>query len=125
MIEFIVPMLPPKECSPNWRGHWSARMRASRAYKEAVYYCSYGVTRPEKPYEHAQVNITCVVAEDRIRDADNWHGRFKPGMDALVAAGIIAYDDVNHINSWVEFEVDKDRAPATIIKVQEDKMLSG
>ncbi len=26
----VVPMLPPRECSPNWRGHWTEHARAAR-----------------------------------------------------------------------------------------------
>ena len=123
MIEFIVPMLPPVECSPNWRGHWGKRMRASRTYKEAVYYCACSV-RPGAPYQYAVLEIICVVAQRRVRDEDNWKARFKPGQDALVLAGVIAFDDTAHLKvKPVRFEVNRSRAPATVIRVARLKAL--
>jgi len=124
MFEVIVPMLPPKQCSPNARVHWAVRNKFSRAYKEAVYYCSCGVVRPEKPYRYAVLEIICLVAQRRVRDEDNWKARFKPGQDALVTAGVIEFDDTAHLSVLpLKFVKDKVRAPATIIKVQEGRLL--
>ncbi len=121
-IEITVPMLPPKQCSTNSRVHWAVRNKFSRMYKEAVYYCSCAVARPAKPYQYATLEITCIVAQNRVRDDDNWKARFKPGQDALVSAGIIAFDDSAHITVLpIKFVKDKYRAPATIIKIQEGK----
>lgn len=115
-----VPMLPPQQCSPNARSHWAVRNRYGREYREAVYYCACAAGRPEKPYEYAELSIIFIVAQRRIRDEDNWKARFKPGQDALVLAGVIAFDDVARLQVRpVRFEVDKDRAPATVIRVKE------
>lgn len=36
-----IPMLPPRECSPNWRGHWSQRAKAVRAFRETAGWATY------------------------------------------------------------------------------------
>jgi hypothetical protein len=32
----IIPMLPPRECSPNWHGPWRKRATAVKAFREAA-----------------------------------------------------------------------------------------
>ncbi len=118
-IEFTVPFLPPKECSPNARVHWRQRNKASRYYKEAVYYSAINTLAiPPAPFQQAELTVTCIVGQLRARDEDNWKARFKPGQDALITAGIIARDDVGHLKvNPMTFIVDKIRAPATLIRV--------
>ena len=117
-VTIRVPMLPPWECSPNARVHWAARHRAIKRYKEAVYYSALE-HKPEQPYEYAEIAVTCIVAQKRVRDADNWAARFKPGQDALVLAGIIARDDTEHLRVMpMQFVVDRSRAPLTVIEVR-------
>lgn len=125
MIEFTVPMLPPKECSTNARVHWAVRHKATQGYKEAVFYCAKeaGIV-PVKPYRYAIITVTCLVKQRRTRDEDNWRARFKPGQDALVAVGLIARDDTDHIRLRpLKFVKDKERAPATVIQIQEVKKI--
>lgn len=118
-----VPMLPPKECSPNWRGHWAQRYKASEEYKKAVGWSAKSVLcqLPEdfKVIDFAEIEVTFIVAEERVRDADNWHARLKPGIDELIEVGVIHYDDIKHLKvKDMKFIVDPDRAPATIIEVR-------
>jgi len=114
MIIFEVPMLPPKECSPNWRGHWAQRSEASKAFKEAVFYLAPKDVR----FEKARLDLTFVFKDKRRRDEDNLRSRFKPGQDALVIAGLIPDDNRRYlVMGDIEVEVDKTRAPLTIIKL--------
>jgi len=65
------------------------------------------------------VKLVIYCAEERIRDADNWLARFKPGMDGLVDAGVLKADDVNHLAvTEVVFVVDAGAAPKTIIEIK-------
>lgn len=116
-----VPALPPKECSPNARVHWAARYKAGKKFKEVVGW-SARASIPNLadfvPMDKAEMSLTFVVAEKRIHDADNFIARFKPGQDALVTMGLLAQDDINHLTvTGIKFEVDKTRAPMTIIKL--------
>ena len=56
----------------------------------------------------------------RERDEDNLRARFKPGQDALVQAGLIEGDTVEHlVMGKINVEVDRSRAPLTIIELEE------
>ncbi len=39
-VVIVIPMLPPKECSPNWRGHWTKKARAARKFRECAGYAT-------------------------------------------------------------------------------------
>ena len=126
MSELIIeiPALPPIEYSPNSRVHWSQRFKAGNKYSHDVFYMAVdarnkaylkGIT--DFPWQQAYCEATFFVAEERIRDENNWRARFKPGQDALVSAGLILKDDMEHLQVKVSIVVDKDRAPLTIIKL--------
>jgi len=117
-----IPQLPPAEYSPNARVHWAQRYKVGKAYKKAVYYEAVDARNKAdwKALEYAELELEFIVAEERIRDADNWIARQKPGTDALVDAGIILYDDLRHLTcKGIKFTVDKERAPMSVITVKE------
>lgn len=124
-----VHSLPPTECSPNWRGHWSKRYQASRLYQADVFYaCINMKTRLEgiprctsfPPFSKARLDLTFIFASARCRDEDNLRSRFKPGQDALVQAHLLADDNPNYlIMGKVNIVVDPARAPCTIIDLEE------
>ncbi len=47
----VIPMVPPRECNPNWHGHWRQKVAAVKAFRAAAYY---------------------VAREARMRDAVAW-----------------------------------------------------
>ncbi|MBA7681021.1 hypothetical protein ES703_89349 [subsurface metagenome] len=120
-----VSLLPPTEYSGNWRGAWPQRYQAGRIYGLAIFYCCVDYRNRLGgdfiPIQVARLDLTVVFSEKRIRDRDNLIARFKPGLDALVRAGLIAGDDSERLH-WgdVTIEVDKDRAPLTIIELKEE-----
>lgn len=123
-----VSQLPPTECSPNWRGFWAERYKAARTYRAAVFYeCVDARIEPTLrgisfPFVKATLKLTLVFAEQRRRDRDNLLAMFKPGLDAIVAAGLVLDDDAEHLQiSGVDILVDPDRAPLTIIELEEVK----
>ena len=107
--------LPPEEYSPNSTACWQAKSRAGKRAKEAVY-CYAKQTRQE-PMTYAHVHYHVIIAQERPRDVDNWLARAKPMTDGLVRAGLIKADDHKHCRLSISFEVDKSRAPRTIITV--------
>lgn len=120
-----VPLLPPSPCSPNWRGYWRQRYQAGRVYGLAVFYkcVDYRTRLGSKfsPIQVARLDLTVVYAVERVRDRDNIISMFKPGLDAIVTAGLIAGDDSKRLH-WgkVTVEVDRARAPLTIIELKEE-----
>lgn len=124
-----VSQLPPAECSPNWRGHWAQRHQASRIYQNAVFYeCVDARNKLERvhwqpgfpPFQKPRLDLTFVFPKYRRRDEDNLRARFKPGLDAIVQAGLIEGDSMeNLVMGTIKVEVDRDRAPLTIIKLEE------
>ena len=121
-----VTQLPPVEYSPNWRGHWARRYRAGRVYQGAVYYsCVDARTRAQRegvllPFTNAVINLCFIFPQYRHRDRDNLIGQFKPGLDAIVQAGLLLDDDAEHLqNGEVNIIVNRKRAPLTIIELKE------
>lgn len=64
--------------------------------------------------------MTFIFSTARRRDIDNLLGRFKPGLDGIIQAGLVIDDDMNHVTfGQVQVLVDKGRAPLTIIELKE------
>jgi len=123
-----VPQLPPEESSPNWRGHWTGRYKAGRVYHDAVYYCCvdaiYRAGQGRRPHSKSRLELTFVFPQQRKRDRDNLIAMFKPGLDAMVQAGLLEDDDSRHLEiGAVRVEVDRERAPLTIIELAEKNRL--
>lgn len=122
-----VPMLPPSEYSPNWRGHPIERHRAGKIYRQLVFYSLVSVRNLAMrqksgwvPFQRAILDLTFIFAKHRERDEDNLRARFKPGQDALVQAEFIKTDTQRHlILGKIDIIVDPDRAPLTIIDLRE------
>lgn len=121
-----VTQLPPVEYSLNWRGNWAERYKAGRVYGLALFYsCVDARNRAlmegvSFPFIKARLDLTFVFPEQRLRDEDNLRARFKPGQDAIVDAGLLLDDDVEHLEiGKVDILVDPDRAPLTVIEIEE------
>ena len=127
-----VPFLPPVEYSPNSREFWAEKHKAGKVYHDAVFYCCVDARNRgyreglSFPLVKAKLSLTVVFAEIRLRDLDNLLARFKPGLDAVVDSGLVLDDDVEHLEiGQVEVVVDPERAPLTIIELEEIKKLGG
>lgn len=121
-----ISQLPPVSSSPNWRGHWAERYQDGQIYQAAIFYsCVDAQNRAEGisfPFIKARLNLTFVFPEERRRDSDNLLARFKPGLDAIVDAGLLLDDDTEHLTiEPPAILVDKERAPLTIIELEEAK----
>lgn len=90
---------PPWETSPNSRVHFQQRGRAVRAYREACAAVLYTAVREAVwlPSGPARLVLTFVLRDHRRQDVDGLLSRFKPGLDALVAAGALVDDDHGHL----------------------------
>lgn len=124
-----VSQLPPIEMSPNWRGHWAERYKAGRVYQDAVFYecidtCNRLQRLPRRPgfplFQKPRLDLTFVFPNYRKRDEDNLRASFKPGLDAIVQAGLIEGDTMeNLVMGKIEVQVDRSRAPLTIIELED------
>jgi len=124
-----VSQLPPVEWSQNWRGNWAERYKAGTIYQEAVFYsCVDARNRLERlpccpgftPFEKPRLDLTFVFPNHRTRDENNIRARFKPGLDSIVQAGLIEGDSIELLElGKITVEVDRHRAPLTIIELGE------
>ena len=124
-IRVEIPMLPPPQLNPNWRGHWSARAKAARSFRGAAMVCALGASDFSHPdFPRAQLSVGIVIPDRRyMRDTDNALASLKPAVDGCVDAGIIRDDAPGNLTYAmpVEYEVDKDRAPLTVLVFTEVK----
>ena len=126
-MKIEIEALPPEEWSPNWRGSPIERYRAGKMYQQMVFYScvsarNLAMRQPGGwvPFQVARLDLTFVFREHRERDEDNLRARFKPGQDSLVQAGFIKTDTQRHlILGDINILVDPDRAPLTIIELEE------
>jgi hypothetical protein len=117
-----VSQLPAVECSPNWRGHWREKYEASIVYQEAVFYQCVDARNKSNwtPPDRARLNLTFVFPVHRRRDSDNLIAMFRPGLNAIVQAGLIADDDLTHLKiGKVNVLVNPELAPLTIIDIEQ------
>jgi len=124
-----VTQLPPVSSSPNWRGHWSDKYKAGKAYHDAVfYYCVDARNRALKagmsfPFAKARLDLTFVFPQKRRRDRDNMLSQAKPGIDAIVDAGLLLDDDSEHLEiGEINILVEPERAPLTVIELDEIRL---
>ena len=130
MVRIEVPFLPTVEHSPNSRKFWVDKYMAGKVYHDAVFYCCVDIRNRwlregmSFPFTKARLNLTFVFAEQRRRDIDNLLASFKPGLDAIVLSALVLDDDAEHLSiAGVDILVDTDRAPLTIIELDEIKRL--
>ena len=114
-----IPMLPPEEVSPNYHGTLRAKMRATKAWREAAYYCARQACPGIFPnYEKAVVRVTYQVpSQAYIKDDDNAIASAKPALDGCVLAGIVCDDSPAHLRVLqVVWDIGKNKDKATILE---------
>lgn len=85
---------PPKECSPNFRGHWSKTARAKKDYREECWLLTRAKLNSDvkayKAFESASretpSRVTVEFHPARMRDTDNMIAAFKSGQDGIAEA---------------------------------------
>lgn len=109
---------PPREASPNFRGHWSAIAKAKKAYrlKCSQLGLAQGLHLAPKAPTKVSVHLVFCQPDRRGRDWDNMLAAMKSGLDGLAdAMGVddrhwrvafdVADDPVKHGKVIVSFEV--------------------
>ena len=120
VIVIEIPMLPPKQASPNWRGHWAVKYRAMRNYKEVTYLMAKASLRGRdfQSLDRAIIRPTFVVPNRRyIMDPDNALASLKSAIDGLQAARIIA-NDRNVVILPVTYRIDTTTESKIILEIE-------
>ena len=89
--------LPFTELSPNARHHWAVKARAVRASREEIGWLAKAQWHDEKPMMKARISYEFQIKSKRHRDLDNLLAMCKPWQDGLIDAGVIFYDDIQHL----------------------------
>ena len=98
----IVLPLPPKECSPNWRGHWAKKRIAVHNARTLAWAHTHQLlghyvdtapatatwasssTNPHAiPQQHIRVSLTFILPDNRRRDTDNLYASCKAYFDGI------------------------------------------
>lgn len=119
-ITFSIPGRAPAATSPNSRTHWRSKHADGADYGKAVFFSM--IAKQEAwdaaiPWQRAHVTVTQRAV--RLRDHDNFIASFKPGLDAIVRAGIIADDKPSVIDLTVKAEkVKHERDEEVLVRIE-------
>lgn len=94
-----LPIVPERALSPNARVHWAEKYKAAQRLQNAVILLTREAVRKQEwiAPEKATLQFTVCLTSRRRRDADNIVAMMKPAQDALVIAGAIKNDDLEHL----------------------------
>lgn len=87
----IVLPWPPKELSPNARGHWSKLAKAKKAYRAACAWQATAQGAKKMQAESLHLTLTFYPPTRRAFDLDNALARCKAGLDGL--CDVLGVDD--------------------------------
>jgi len=124
-IRLEIPMLPRSELNPNARVSPFKRAGATAELRKAAWAIAYNANPAHDiMFEKAKIRVTLVYPDHRVTpDPDNLISTLKPALDGLVDAKIIPNDtqeDVRYVLPMLH-EVDPQRAPLTIMEVEDDR----
>ena len=121
IYRIVIPHLPPAAMSPNARGHWSTKHRATEDAHAEVWAIvrekGKEFAKPHVPLASAIVTVTW-RCDRRRRDYDNFGARTKPYLDALVKEGFLA-DDSNKVIQEYRMRFEYSKQEETIITITE------
>lgn len=110
-----IPLLPTRAMNPNGRAHWAVRRKDVKPFQQAVALQCKGLR-----FQKVLITLTFVVPDHRRRDGDNYLASMKSTLDILVWEGVVKDDSSEYVSyAPVQFEVDRERAPVTIIEIEE------
>ena len=112
--------LPDPGLSPNRLRslHWTKRSELMKIAREEVGWLAKAQWKDEKPMMKARISYEFLIKDRRKRDADNLLAACKPFTDGLIDAGVIFYDDMEHLEYGLVRAV-YDSKDETIISIEE------
>lgn len=117
-IRIVIDHLPSPELSPNARVHWAVKAMAVKVSREEVGWLAKSQWHDEKPMMRTRVSYEFHTKDKRHRDLDNLLAMCKPWQDGLIDAGVIFYDDAEHLEIG-NIRVVLNNTEQTIITVKE------
>ena len=86
--------LPPPELRSNARGHWAAKSRAVKKYREQALVLTLQALDCKKPRWHDAIAVPFYYFDDRRhRDMINLNMGLKAAIDGMVDAGLLEDDE--------------------------------
>ena len=123
-IRIEIPMLPRPELNPNARVSPFKRAGAAAELRKAAWAVAYNANPAhDVMFEKATIKVTLVYPSHQVTpDPDNLMSMLKPMLDGIVDAKIIPNDTKENVRYVLPmpYEVDKERAPLTIMEVEND-----
>jgi crossover junction endodeoxyribonuclease RusA len=111
----ITVSLPPRELSPNWRGHWARKAKAVKKTRTEAWAAALEVTKGSKTrWTEATVAYTFHFRDCRRRDRDNLLASCKAVTDGLADAGLVD-NDAAFTFLPVQCEVDRENPRLEIL----------
>ena len=112
--------LPYAELSPNKlrRLHWSVRSEVSKIARAEVAWLAKAQWHDDKPMMKARISYEFLIKGRRKHDTDNLLAASKATTDGLIDAGVIFYDDLEHLEYGMIRAV-YDTKDETIITIEE------
>lgn len=117
-ITIEIDHLPYKELNPNSRCHWAVKAGKVKEAREEIGWLAKIQWQDDEPMMKARISYEFHSKDKRKRDLDNLLSACKSYQDSLIDAGVIFYDDAEHleIGSIKLIQGDEDK---TIITVEE------
>jgi crossover junction endodeoxyribonuclease RusA len=117
--------LPARELSPNWRGHWARKSKATKALRTTAAWKAgiaqggrFGRT-DKREWPAATVLLKFYFKDKRRRDRDNLLASMKAAFDGLADAGLVVNDAAF---AYMPVLTDVDKAnPRVVVTVTEEK----
>lgn len=107
----VILTLPPRELSPNWRGHFMAKARAVRKYRQQAWgEAMFQIQQAQGSvpwWKNATLKATFWFSDLRRRDRDNLLASLKPAFDGLADAHVVVNDSCI---TYLPVEIGLDRA---------------
>jgi len=112
--------LPYVELSPNARHHWVVKARAVKVSREEIGWLAKAQWHDDEPMMKARISYE-FHTDKRKRDLDNLLASCKAWQDGLIDAGVIFYDDSEHLEMGQHMVVIGSDSNKTFVKIEEIK----
>ena len=117
ILRIEIEHLPYTTLSPNSRVHWAVKAQDVKVSREEIGWLAKAQWQGQ-PMAKARISYEFQVKDKRRRDADNLLAMCKPWQDGLIDAGVITYDDIEHLEIGY-IRVLRSDANRSIITVEE------
>ncbi len=119
-LEIELKHLPDSRLNPNnlRRQHWAVRHKATNEAKEEIGWLAKAQWHDDKPMMKARISYMFHAKDHRRRDLDNLLSACKAYQDGLIEAGVLFYDDAEHLEIG-QVSLTTDVADRTVIRIEE------